>query len=357
MDGLRWTLVVLVAAAVLVVVDRLVARWEPRERRRPERPPGGSGTAAFGEVVELFQPNARFLHEERERQRQDLVQPGDADPMWVDLDSGSVAVGGRRSRLEPMAPGVWTTVAHRWRTRTTVVVDHDRCLVVDPALTPQDLEALASDLHARGWRPVAGFATHAHWDHVLWSTALGDVPRWATAETVSQVATHRARLLREADDEVPGHDHAVVGRLAALPTAPADTPVEVPWGGPRAVVIPYSGHCPGSAALVLPDSGVLLAGDVLSDVEIPLLDRDAADPVGDYERTLDLLEAAAARWEVSVVVPGHGSPCDRAGLAERLRADRAYLAALSTDGGVDDPRLEDPEQVVEHTAQVRLVRR
>lgn len=357
MDGLGWTIVVLVAGALLLVADRVVARWEPRERRRPERPAGGSGTAAFGEVVELFQPSARFLHEERERQRQDLVQPGDADPMWIDLESGSVAVGGRRSRLEPIAPGVWTSVATRWRTRTTVVVDHDRCLVVDPALTPRDLETLASDLQARGWRPVAGFATHAHWDHVLWSAALGAVPRWATAETVAQVEAHRARLLREADDEVPGHDHALVGRLAALPAPLPGGSVEVPWGGPRAVVVPYPGHCPGSAALVLPDAGVLLAGDVLSDVEIPLLDRDASDPVGDHVRTLDILEAAVARWDVSLVVPGHGAPCDRAGLAERLRADRAYLAALSSGAEVEDVRLADPEQVVEHTAQVRLLDR
>lgn len=357
MDGLRWTLVVLVAGVLLVVVDRLVARREPRERRRPERPVGGSGSAAFGEVVGLFQPSARFLHEERERQRQDLVQPGDADPMWIDLESGSVAVGGRRSRLEPLAPGVWTSVATRWRTRTTVVVDRDRCLVVDPALTPPELERLAEDLAARGWRPVAGFATHAHWDHVLWSTSLGDVPRWATAESVTRVALDRDRLLREADAEAPGHDHALVGRLTAVPPAPADVPAQVPWGGPRAVVLPYGGHCAGSAALVLPHAGVLLAGDVLSDVEIPLLDPEAADPVGDYLRTLDSVEQAVERWDVSVVVPGHGAPCDRAGFAERVRADRAYLAALSAGVEVDDARLEDPEQVREHIAQVRLLQR
>ena len=39
----------------------------------------------------------------------------------------------------------------------------------------------------------------------------------------------------------------------------------------------HDGHAPGHGAVFLPESGVLIAGDMCSDVEIPLLDTDAAD--------------------------------------------------------------------------------
>ena len=130
---------------------------------------------------------------------------------------------------------------------------------------------------------------------------------------------------------------------------------ELPWVGPRAVVVPYAGHCAGSAALVLIHSGVLVAGDMLSDLEIPLLDDAATDPLGDYRDALDRLADAAAEHRIRWLVPGHGHVGDRAALDRRLAADRAYLDALAAGRPVDDPRLAEPEQAAAHAQQVRLV--
>ncbi|MBX9243400.1 MBL fold metallo-hydrolase [Actinotalea ferrariae] len=426
MDPLGWLLVVGGVLALLVVADRVVARLPPRPRR-PDDAPGvrpGGGSGMFGELVEILQPSARHLHEEQERQRHDLVLPGDADPPWtVDLDAGTAVVpgavphaghgvrqdggqdggqdarqdagdagehagqdaapdGGRETvpgsprgprelatsapHLIQLAPGVWVTTSQPWSTTTTVVAGPGgRCLVVDPALTPADLDALAAELAGRGWSVEAGFSTHPHWDHVLWSTRLGDVPRWATPDAVARAARTHAELVAEAGRTAPGHDAALLGRLDPLDGE------EVPWSGPRAVVVPHRAHCPGSAAVVIPDAGVLLAGDLLSDQEIPLLDVDSPDPVADHLAALDALEAAAARWAVEVLVPGHGTPTDAAGLAEQLAADRAYLEALraavggtaagsSVDDVVDDVvdrRLVDPEQRDHHAHQLAALRR
>jgi glyoxylase-like metal-dependent hydrolase (beta-lactamase superfamily II) len=42
-------------------------------------------------------------------------------------------------------------------------------------------------------------------------------------------------------------------------------------------------HAPGHAALLIEERGVLVAGDVLSDVLIPMLDlNDTADPIEDH---------------------------------------------------------------------------
>ncbi|WP_199421944.1 MBL fold metallo-hydrolase [Actinotalea solisilvae] len=366
MDPLGWALVVAGGVALVVLVDRLVARLPVRTevRRRDEDRPRSSGAGPFGELVEILQPTARHLHEEQERQRHDLVLPGDADPPWaVDLDAGtavlaSAPVAGRSltgRALEEVADGVLVATAQPWSTTTTVVVGPGgRCLVVDPALTPADLEALAATLAARGAVVEAGAATHPHWDHVLWSAALGDVPRWAAPAAVDRAARAHAALVAEADGTAPGHDPALLGRLRPLA---GDV---VPWSGRRVVVVPHAAHCPGSVALVVRDAGVLLAGDLLSDQEIPLLDPDATDPVADHLAALDALEGAAERWSVRVLVPGHGTVTDADGLARRLAVDRAYLTAVrdaARDGRtVEDPRLADAEQREHHEDQLRALR-
>ena len=236
--------------------------------------------------------------------------------------------------LLAVGAGVWTAVAETWTSRTTVVVASDgRCLVVDPGITVTEVESLARTVHEHGWRVVGGFSTHAHWDHLLWTSSLGDVPRWATARTAALAASTHGSVAAQAEAVAPGHDRELLGRLTPLP----DGATEVPWDGPQVLVVDHDGHARGHAALVVPSARVLIAGDMLSDLEIPLLDVDAADAVGDYRAGLDRIEEAARTHEVAVVIPGHGRLGDAAGLARRFVADRAYL-----DGLVDGRRSADP---------------
>ena len=69
------------------------------------------------------------------------------------------------------------------------------CLVIDPAVTVDEVAGLAADLRGLSLRPVAGFATHPHWDHVLWSSELGDVPRYASPLTAATAERERAGLI------------------------------------------------------------------------------------------------------------------------------------------------------------------
>ncbi len=255
--------------------------------------------------------------------------------------------------LTEIAPGVWTATARTWSTVTTVVVAPDgACLVVDPGLTVAEVAGLAGEIDARGWRVVAGFSTHPHWDHVLWSPAWADAPRWATPAAVGALLDAREDVLRSADETAPGHDRDLVGRLAALP--PGTT--HLPWSGPRVEVVAHAAHAVGHAALVLPDARVLLAGDMLSDLEIPLLDLGSADPVGTYRAGLDALERAAAHAGVRAVVPGHGHVGDHRELTRRLVADRRYLDALAAGTQPDDERLDTEWLAAEHRRQAAFDR-
>jgi glyoxylase-like metal-dependent hydrolase (beta-lactamase superfamily II) len=102
-------------------------------------------------------------------------------------------------------------------------------------------------------------------------------------------------------------------------------------------LIEHQAHAIGHAAILLADRGVLLAGDMLSDVLIPLLDACQQDQLGAYETALDRLGEAARH--VDVVVPGHGAVAEGPEVTARLAADRAYTDALRRGEEPVDARL------------------
>ena len=273
-----------------------------------------------------------------------------------------------------IAPGVFVATSPVYMTTSTIVAGPDGgCLLIDPALTVADLASLGEWLAARNLRAVAGWSTHAHWDHVLWSAALGTaVPRYATARTVRESARSRAVMLAELSAAAPGHDLDLVGQLTALPAAalpmtalPGRAPdaarawPAIPWDGPPALVVSHDAHAPGHGAIYLPGPGVLVAGDMLSDVEIPLLDLasaagELADPFGDYRAGLAML---AALPEVRHVVPGHGHVGDGTALRSRVAADLRYLDHVQRGADPADQRLLAPDadwQRADHARQREL---
>jgi glyoxylase-like metal-dependent hydrolase (beta-lactamase superfamily II) len=74
---------------------------------------------------------------------------------------------------------------------------------------------------------------------------------------------------------------------------------------------------------------VLICGDYLSPVEIPMLSPGGS--LGGYLATLERLEPLVE--QADHVVPGHGGPIDAVRAAAILREDRAYLEALRDRGG------------------------
>jgi hydroxyacylglutathione hydrolase len=250
--------------------------------------------------------------------------------------------------VSEIAPGVITLTAPMYTTITTVVAGPDGgCLLIDPAVTVADLSALVSWLAARGLHPVAGWSTHPHWDHLLWSRALGAVPRYATPRAVAATARDQARLVSDVQQEAPGHDLTLFARTGPCLGGQVD------WPGPAAVVYPHDAHAPGHGALFLPDSGVLVAGDMLSDIEPPLLDLAAPDPFAAYRDGLAVLAGISG---VRQVIPGHGHPGDAREFRRRLAADHAYLDAVAAGTDYPDPRLTQDWLRAEHASALSRAR-
>jgi glyoxylase-like metal-dependent hydrolase (beta-lactamase superfamily II) len=188
---------------------------------------------------------------------------------------------------------------------------------------------------------VTGFSTHPHWDHLLWHSSLGGAPRHGTARCAAAAREQlsdpeaKARIARWIPPDIV--EQVPLDLLGLITGLPAETE-RIPWDGPQVRIIEHQAHAPGHAALLIEERGVLIAGDTLSDVLIPLLDlNDTADPIEDYLAALRLLEGAAG--DVDVVVPGHGSVGGAAQVRARIEQDRAYLLALRDARLVTDPRI------------------
>jgi len=235
-------------------------------------------------------------------------------------------------RFRELAPGVLVATEQDLTTNSTAVAHPGGgCLLIDPAVSAADLAALAADLTGNGLAPRAGFATHPHWDHVLWSRALGDVPRYAAAAAAADTAAEHDELADYLRTRSPGHDLDLAGRLTALP----DGAGLIPWDGPEAQLVVHDGHAPGHAAVFFPHTGVLVAGDMLSDMEIPILATERDDALAEYRTGLGKLAGIrGVRW----LVPGHGQVTDGAGFRARVDADRRYLDRLEAGQPFDDPR-------------------
>lgn len=242
--------------------------------------------------------------------------------------------------LTQVADGVLIHESQLLHNNSIVLQGQAGVLLVDPGITRSEMTCLADDLLGLGQPVVAGFSTHPDWDHVLWHPELGDAPRYATAGGAVFMRDLLARpdwqaevaeaLPPEIAHEVPMDGF---GRLLALPSDAK----ALPWDGPAVRIIEHPAHAQGHAALLIEDRGVLVAGDMLSDILIPMPDLGVTDPIGDYLAGLQALEQVADR--VEVVIPGHGSVGGADDLRARIALDRAYVLGLRDGTAAGDPRI------------------
>ena len=247
--------------------------------------------------------------------------------------------------LNQVADGVWVRQS-AWVWSNSIVVRGDRGLVlVDPGIDGGELDQLADDVDELGLPVIAGFSTHPHWDHLLWHPRFGDVPRYATAANARTATDARERaqaMASESASDVP------LELVALVTPLPAD-------GGPvPGTIIEHDAHAVGHAAVLLADRGVLLAGDMLSDVLIPMFDPRRPGQLAAYQAALDRL--AEAVQHADVVVPGHGSVAEGPEVAARLTADGAYLEALRRGVEPVDSRLEQDWMSGPHRSNQKLAR-
>jgi hydroxyacylglutathione hydrolase len=211
-----------------------------------------------------------------------------------------------------------------WQTTCTAVRKGGECFVIDSPVFPDELELLPGVLQQAGFEVNALIATHGDWDHLLGRLAFPGATL-AVAETTA--ARLRGEIgapqrgLRAFDDEhyVERAHPLSVEQAQAVPV-----PGRLGIGDTDLDLLPADGHTEDGMAIWVPWARVLVAGDYLSPVEIPMISEGGSRTA--YLSTLRRL--AGYVEQADRVVPGHGAVMDGVRAAAILREDLAYVEGL-----------------------------
>ncbi len=221
-----------------------------------------------------------------------------------------------------------------WKLSSVLLSRGGRALAVDPGYFPRELSALAERARAHG-RVDAVVFTHGHWDHVIgWRTFPG-AEVLGSPDLAEAVASGSERAREDLDGARQFDGRWYVERPEPLGwparIRPLTPGARLDLGGAAIEAIHLPGHSPDGLGLVIPDRGLLIAGDYLSPEEIPFVD-DLDAYRATLRRLIELLES------LDLVIPGHGPRLDRAAARSIARADLEYLDRLA------DPA-EEPDAV------------
>ena len=223
---------------------------------------------------------------------------------------------------------VFVAVSRAYQTTCTLVRSGNEAFCVDSPVFPDELEILPALADQSGFPVVGLLATHADWDHLLGRYAFPEAPLGTAESTAARLVNQPGaaqRELRAFDDEF------YVERPSPL-SLPGAQSLPVPGhcgiGDAELEVHPADGHTEDGMAIWIPWARVLVAGDYLSPLEIPMLSPGGS--ASGYLATLARLEPLVE--QADYVVPGHGAPLDGSRAAAILREDRAYVEALMERG-------------------------
>ena len=233
-------------------------------------------------------------------------------------------------RVVGLHPDVLVCTSGYWQTTCTIVRgpvgddDGAEAFVIDSPVLPEELESLPALLDQVGW-PCSGLlATHGDWDHLLGRLAFPDAALGVAETTAARLTGEpgaAARSLRDFDDQhyIERPRPLALGQLQALPV-----PGKLEVGERELELHPAEGHVPDGMAIWLAWAKVLICGDFLSPVEIPMLSEGGSRSA--YRATLERLRPLVE--QADHVVPGHGAVLDGVRAAAILREDLAYLETL-----------------------------
>ena len=194
-----------------------------------------------------------------------------------------------------------------------MVVGDDGVLLVDTRSTHRQAEELRRDVAALTPLPIVAVVdTHHHHDHAFGNHVFRPAPIWGHVRCAS-------RLLETAETaraDVAARFPDWAEDLAEVVVDPPDRTFEehavVDTAG-RRIELRYlgRGHTDDDIVALVPDAGVLFAGDLLENGAAPWFgDGYPLDWPETASRLLDLVHGA--------VVPGHGDVADRAFVEDQL---------------------------------------
>ncbi len=247
-----------------------------------------------------------------------------------------------------LTPHLWVAQSRLYNTNSSIVISQGQAALIDPGIYRDEIEAIARFVAEQNAAPRAIIITHGHWDHILGPEYLPGVQVIAQANYLLETGGEYGAATRHQIAAWETESGIEREQPFAFPcpdvTFDQTTTLAVDDLSLRLAHAP--GHSSDELVVYHPDSAALLAGDMLSDAEIPYVIHNLAA----YQQTLAMLAA----WDIRKLVPGHGSvTTDPIEICTRISADVAYLAELSDKVEQALRQGKTVEEAVELCAEMR----
>ncbi|MCZ2101467.1 MAG: MBL fold metallo-hydrolase [Chitinophagales bacterium] len=214
-----------------------------------------------------------------------------------------------------------------YRTTTTLIALDQAILIIDPNWLPVEIDYIVKYVthNYKNHKQYLIF-THSDYDHIIGYCAFPG------AEVIATIQLAENPYKEQIIDEIQSFDNTYyINR---------DYPIRYPdvnWvilhdgqtmhiGGCELIFYHAQGHCADALFVVIPNYGIWIAGDYLSNIEIPLID----DNLIAYTKTLEKAKNIFHQYpSVHILIPGHGDTAThRLEIKRRIHNDKKYLDLL-----------------------------
>lgn len=213
-----------------------------------------------------------------------------------------------------------------FQTTSTVAVTKDFVLVVDPTWLPSEVEVISQHVkRVRGKRPLYLLFTHGDFDHIIGYQAFPNAIVIGSARLVSHPAkAEKVQMIKEFDN---GN---YIKRSYTVTFPKVDIVIkedgqQLKIGDTSLTFYLAKGHTEDGLFTIIEPLGIWVAGDYLSDFELPFIYHSAKA----YSETLEKARRMLDLHEISFLVPGHGQTTeDPKEIQRRIDQSISYLARL-----------------------------
>ncbi|MEK9670955.1 MAG: MBL fold metallo-hydrolase [Rhodospirillaceae bacterium] len=212
-----------------------------------------------------------------------------------------------------------------WNSNSAFVVTGEGVILFDTGSSAAIGHALKAEIRKVADKPVRWVInSHSHGDH--W---LGNAVFRETAKAIYASGPAKERIEANGDTWVTRFDRMTSGATGKTKVVPPDTvvkgPTDLVLGGVKVTLfLSGNSHTPDDVIMWLPESKVLVSGDVVYSDRMP---STGESNMTNWMKTLDRLIALGP----AVVVPGHGKVADAARLKRLRDLLQAYWNAVEKE--------------------------
>lgn len=207
---------------------------------------------------------------------------------------------------------------------TYSIINGSDAILFDAGLTPAHAAHMLAHVRSLGAKNISTVYSHFHNDHIAGASALLETKIFAHRGTHERLKEDELELRNPGENQGPSIE-------VVLPTETYENSLSLQVGDLKIELHNFRIHTTDSTLLYIPDSGLILAGDMLEDTVTYMSEPEyIREHIQELERM--------AQWPIKKILPAHGSPDQiKAGGFDKslIQATISYLKAM--DEHVDEP--------------------